>query len=134
MTAATLDARVKDLAAQLRCLVCQNQSIADSNAPLAMDLRGQLVEQIAAGKTDTQIKHYMTERYGDFILYDPPFSGGNAVLWLGPFVLLAVAIMVAARTIRQHHDAQPLADADREIENGATQARNINPSESGTPS
>ena len=98
---ANTEARLKALAEELRCLVCQNQTIADSNAPLALDLRNQIRGQIAAGRSDTQIRDYMVERYGDFVLYRPPFKASTAILWIGPFALLAlglgIAIVVARR-------------------------------------
>lgn len=80
--------RVKALAHELRCLVCQNQTIADSNADLAIDLRTQIREQIQAGKTDQEIKDYMVARYGDFVLYRPPVQSNTALLWAAPFLLL----------------------------------------------
>lgn len=80
--------RVKALAHELRCLVCQNQTIADSNADLAIDLRTQIREQIQAGKTDQEIKDYMVARYGDFVLYRPPVQSNTALLWAAPFMLL----------------------------------------------
>lgn len=87
------------LASQLRCLVCQNQSIAESNAELAVDLRNKLREQIAAGKTDAEILEYMTARYGDFVLYRPPFKATTALLWLGPALLAIVGGVVVVRLI-----------------------------------
>ena len=97
--------REVELAAQLRCLVCQNQSIAESNAGLAADLRNQLREQIAAGKTDAQIVDYMTARYGDFVLYNPPFKAVTALLWLGPALLLVIGAFVASRIVRARRRA-----------------------------
>jgi cytochrome c-type biogenesis protein CcmH len=97
--------REVELAAQLRCLVCQNQSIADSNAGLAEDLRNQLREQIAAGKTDAQIVEYMTARYGDFVLYKPPLKPTTVLLWLGPALLLGAGVLVAARMVRARRRA-----------------------------
>lgn len=82
------ESRLKGLAEELRCLVCQNQTIADSNAPLAHDLRNQIREQIARGRTDSDIRDYMVERYGDFVLYRPPLRATTVLLWVGPFVLL----------------------------------------------
>lgn len=76
------------LAGELRCLVCQNQTIADSHAPLAEDLRRQVREMIARGETDAQIIDFMTQRYGDFVLYRPPLKGSTVALWFGPFALL----------------------------------------------
>jgi len=84
-----IERRLKDLAEQLRCLVCQNQTIADSNAPLALDLRNQIRAQIAQGRSDDEIRAYMVERYGDFVLYKPPFKANTALLWLAPALLLA---------------------------------------------
>lgn len=82
--------RLKALSEELRCLVCQNQTLADSNAELAIDLRNQVHEQIAAGRSDGQIRDYMVERYGDFVLYKPPVQGNTALLWGAPFGLLAI--------------------------------------------
>lgn len=73
--------RVVEVSEQLRCLVCQNQSIADSNAELAVDLRNQVIEQVKAGKTNKEIVDYMVERYGDFVLYKPPFKANTVILW-----------------------------------------------------
>jgi len=92
--------REVELASQLRCLVCQNQSIAESHADLAADLRNQVREQIAAGKTDAEIIDYMTARYGDFVLYKPPFKPTTALLWLGPALLLIAGALVATRVVR----------------------------------
>ena len=115
----TLDAageqRVKALAHELRCLVCQNQTIADSNADLAIDLRTQIREQIQAGKTDSQIKDYMVARYGDFVLYRPPVQSNTLLLWVAPFVLLigAVAFLFWQLAKRRRFTvAQPMSDDD----------------------
>ena len=93
--------RAVKLAEKLRCLVCQNQSIADSNAELANDLRGQIREQIAAGKSDQDIRDYLVARYGDFVLFDPPFKGSTYVLWLGPFAILVLAAIGVAIFFRR---------------------------------
>jgi cytochrome c-type biogenesis protein CcmH len=77
------------LTTELRCLVCQNQSLADSHADLAIDLRNQVRSQMRAGKSDAEIREFMVARYGDFVLYRPPFKSTTALLWAGPFVLLA---------------------------------------------
>jgi cytochrome c-type biogenesis protein CcmH len=92
--------REYEIAQQLRCLVCQNQSIAESNAELAVDLRNKVREQIAAGKSDGEIIDYMTARYGDFVLYRPPFKAQTALLWLGPALLLVLGLIIAARVVR----------------------------------
>jgi cytochrome c-type biogenesis protein CcmH len=106
---AKVEQRLKTLAEELRCLVCQNQTIADSNAPLALDLRNQIRGQIAAGRSDGQIRAYMVERYGDFVLYRPPFKASTLALWLGPFLLLVVggAAFVAIVKRRRAADAPP---------------------------
>jgi cytochrome c-type biogenesis protein CcmH len=91
-----LEARMLAITGELRCLVCQNQTIADSHADLAVDLRQEVREMLKRGQTDEQIRHYMTDRYGDFILYRPPLKATTAVLWLGPALLLAVALAALA--------------------------------------
>ncbi len=83
-----LEARMVHVTSELRCLVCQNQTIADSHADLAVDLRRQVREQLQEGKSDREIIDYMTARYGDFVLYRPPFKAATALLWLGPALLL----------------------------------------------
>lgn len=85
-----LDARLKKLEEELRCLVCQNQSLADSNAPLAEDLRREVRALAAQGKNDEEIKTFLVARYGDFVLYDPPVKRITWLLWFGPFALLAL--------------------------------------------
>jgi len=85
---AVLEARVQALAAELRCLVCQNQSLADSHADLAVDLKNQVREQLRAGRNEAEVMTYMTDRYGDFVLYRPPLKATTLLLWLGPALLL----------------------------------------------
>jgi cytochrome c-type biogenesis protein CcmH len=97
--------RIRNLEEKLRCLVCQNQTLADSNAELASDLRKQVRDQVAAGKSDAQIVDYLVQRYGDFVLYDPPFKTTTLLLWLGPFVLLAAAALVLVTTLRRRRRA-----------------------------
>lgn len=87
----------KEVASELRCLVCQNQSLADSHASLAVDLKDKIAEQIRAGKTNEEIKSYMQDRYGEFVIYKPAYSMDNAVLWLGPFVVLVIAVVLARK-------------------------------------
>jgi cytochrome c-type biogenesis protein CcmH len=110
-------ARAVALAAELRCLVCQNQTIADSNAELAVDLRREINVQIAAGKTDTDIIDFMVTRYGDFVLYRPPLKSATVLLWFGPglFILGGIAVlvrMIRARRARLQNDV-PLTDEQR---------------------
>jgi cytochrome c-type biogenesis protein CcmH len=111
---AEVERREVAIAAELRCLVCQNQSIAESNADLARDLRLQIREQLRAGKSDEEIRSYMTARYGDFVLYRPPLKPGTVLLWFGPFVLLAVGVIVAARIVRARRTAAGLSASERE--------------------
>jgi cytochrome c-type biogenesis protein CcmH len=109
--------REVELAKQLRCLVCQNETIADSRAGLAVDLRNKLREQMAAGKTDAEIIAFMTERYGDFVLYRPPLKATTVLLWAGPFALLAIGVLIGWRVVRTRARAAapaPLSEADRE--------------------
>jgi len=84
-----LDARLKRLETELRCLVCQNQTLADSNAPLAEDLRREVRELATSGRSDDEIRAYLVARYGDFVLYEPPVKPATWLLWFGPFMLLA---------------------------------------------
>ena len=93
--------RVQGIASQLRCLVCQNQSIADSDADLAVDLRKQVIEQINAGRTDEEIIKYMVDRYGDFVLYNPPFKASTVILWVGPAVLFFGAVIAFYINLRR---------------------------------
>jgi len=95
-----IEARLKTLAVELRCLVCQNQTLADSNAPLAEDLRREVREMIAKDMSDREIIDFLVQRYGDFVLYRPPWKASTTLLWLGPFLLLiagATALVLALR-------------------------------------
>ena len=112
-----LEKRVQRLSEELRCLVCQNQSLADSNADLAVDLRNQVRELMQQGQTDAQIREFMVARYGDFVLYNPPVKSATLLLWLGPFVLLAVAGVALVTYLRRRDRELPvqlLSDEDRE--------------------
>ena len=95
-----LENRVVKLTSDLRCLVCQNQSLADSHADLAIDLKNQVRSQMQAGKSDAEIRDYMVARYGDFVLYDPPFKSTTLLLWAGPFALLLVGLLGLAAYLR----------------------------------
>jgi len=90
----------------LRCLVCQNQTIADSNAGLAQDLRREVRQMLKQGKSEAQVREFMVTRYGDFILYRPPFKVTTLLLWLGPFVLLIAAIWIHRRTVAGRTEAR----------------------------
>ena len=105
-----LEARVMVIAEELRCLVCQNETIAASHADLAVDLRTQIRQKLTQGQSDRQILDFMVERYGDFVLYRPPLKTTTILLWLGPFALLALALAVLAVNIRRRRGAaQPAA-------------------------
>ena len=96
-----LQHRYETINRELRCLVCQNQTIADSNATLAQDLRREVREMIAAGKTDDEIREFMIERYGDFVLYRPRMTAQNFLLWAAPALLLLIAAVVLVRVVRR---------------------------------
>jgi cytochrome c-type biogenesis protein CcmH len=110
-----LEERVMAIAAQLRCPVCQNQTIAESDADLAKDLRGQIREQLQRGRGENDVVAYMTERYGDFVLWRPPFKSTTLVLWLGPALLVLLGLIgLFYRLAREREDgAIDLSDAER---------------------
>ena len=108
-----VDKRVTALAHELRCLVCQNQTLADSNAPLAVDLRNQIREQLAAGASEREVVDFMVARYGDFVLYRPPFKATTLALWIGPFVFLLAGAWLLRRLLRRRAPAPELSEADR---------------------
>jgi len=112
-----LEARVMDIAEELRCLVCQNETIAASHADLAVDLRAQIRSKLSQGQSSQQILDFMVERYGDFVLYRPPLKPLTLFLWLGPFALLALAAVVLALNVRRHRRAvvaEPLSPAEQQ--------------------
>ncbi len=96
-----LEARMTRITSELRCLVCQNQTIADSNADLAVDLRKQTRELLKQGKSDREVVEYMTARYGDFVLYRPPLQPNTALLWFGPAAMLVAGTAVLVLVLRQ---------------------------------
>jgi len=108
------EARLRLLEEKLRCLVCQNQSLADSPAGLADDLRRTLREQVKSGRSDQEILDFMVARYGDFVLYKPPFKATTALLWVGPFVLLALALVTLAAMARRRRNATAEPDLGAE--------------------
>ena len=110
-----LEKRVMALAEELRCLVCQNQTLADSNAPLAEDLRNQLRERMREGKSDREVVDFLVERYGDFVLYRPPLKATTVLLWFGPLLLLAAGFAVLLRRVRRRRAAveSGVSEADR---------------------
>ena len=111
-----LEKRLLALSQELRCLVCQNETLAESRAGLAEDLRREIREQIKAGKTDQEIIAFLTARYGDFVLYRPRVMPTTYLLWFGPFVLLAIGLLFLYRQLKQRRvqiTQQPLTDQDR---------------------
>ncbi|WMJ69821.1 cytochrome c-type biogenesis protein [Stenotrophomonas sp. 24(2023)] len=104
------EARFHDLAAQLRCVQCQNQSLADSNAQIAQDLRREVLELMQQGRDDAQIKQFLVERYGQFVLYQPPLQPGTWLLWGGPLLLLGAGALLVTRIV--HRRAQRVVAAE----------------------
>jgi cytochrome c-type biogenesis protein CcmH len=102
-----LEARMVRITAELRCLVCQNQTIADSNAGLAIDLKNQVREMLRRGDSDQQIIAFMTERYGDFVLYRPPLKKTTAILWFGPAILLVGGLLILFLVLRRRSRMDP---------------------------
>lgn len=109
-----LELRYRQLSLELRCPKCQNQNIADSNAPISQDLRKLLYQQLEAGASDQEILDYMVARYGEFVRYRPSFNGATAALWLAPFVLLLAGITAAMLTLRGRRKASAVLSDDDE--------------------
>lgn len=111
---AALELRVNQLASELRCLVCQNQTIADSHAELAVQLKNEVRTQLAQGRSDDEVRDFMVARYGDFVLYRPPVSAATALLWAGPAVLLLIGLGLLVQHIRARHrlDATSASELD----------------------
>jgi Uncharacterized protein involved in biosynthesis of c-type cytochromes len=111
--------RFQHLTQRLRCPMCQNETLADSNAPIARDLRNQVFKLMQQGQSDAQIKQYLVARYSDYVLYDPPLKPGTWLLWFGPLLILlggATAVLVAIR--KRHRDDAVNSTGDAPIENG----------------
>lgn len=106
------ESRYQDLIHELRCLVCQNQSLAESNADLAQDLRRQTYDMLRQGASDREIVDYMVARYGDFVLYRPPLHGTTVLLWTGPFLLLLTGLFVMLRIVGKRRTAEAAVQDD----------------------
>ena len=115
------EARLVVIAEELRCMVCQNESLASSHAELAQDLRNEVRDLIRQGKTDPEIKDYLVKRYGDFVLYRPAFKPTTWLLWVGPFVLLGVGLWVLWGVLRQRRQTAPAATLSAEERQRAQQ-------------
>lgn len=113
---AAAEQHFKDLISELRCLVCQNQSLADSDAELAHDLRAEVYEMVQDGKSDAEIIEFLVNRYGDFVLYKPPVKPSTYLLWFGPFALMILAGVLLLRAVRRQKRMAPteISEADRQ--------------------
>ena len=109
------EARARAIFRDVRCLVCQNESIDDSNAELAADLRRIVREEVSAGRSDAEIRSFLTDRYGEYVLLKPQFSWGNAVLWLAPFAIVLAGLAMLLGRLRNRNDETELSqdEADR---------------------
>ncbi len=107
-----LEARLKAMSHELRCLVCQNQTLSDSNAPLAEDLRREIRAQMREGKTDQEVIDYLVTRYGDFVRYRPPVNNSTALLWFGPFLILIIGGFVLYRVLKKHAGGDEIKGED----------------------
>lgn len=107
-----LEARLKAMSHELRCLVCQNSTLADSSAPLAEDLRKEIRAQMRAGKSDKEVVNYLVARYGDFVRYRPPVNNSTALLWFGPFLLLIIGGFVLYRVLKKHAGSDEINGED----------------------
>lgn len=107
-----LEARLKVMSEELRCLVCQNQTLADSHAALAEDLRREIRLQMQAGKTNQEVMDYLVSRYGDFVRYRPPFNTTTALLWVGPFMLMLAGLVSLIVMLRRRQTSNTEASSD----------------------
>ncbi|MEB8432478.1 cytochrome c-type biogenesis protein CcmH [Cocleimonas sp. KMM 6892] len=116
-----------NLIAELRCVKCQNQNLAESNAELAKDMRDKTYEMIKQGKTREDVVNYMTARYGDFVLYKPPFKSKTLLLWIGPPVFLILSLFLLLKLIRKqgHEKSEPLTEAQRESVRAALDSKRL---------
>jgi cytochrome c-type biogenesis protein CcmH len=112
------EVRFQNLTRELRCLVCQNENLADSNADLARDLRHEVFDLMQQGKSDAQIKQYLVDRYSDFVLYDPPVQSSTLLLWFGPLAILVAGALVVVVTVRRRGRATAAVANDRPADEG----------------
>ncbi len=117
--------RYKELLEELRCPKCQNQNLLDSDAPIAKDLRRRTRSLIEEGKSNEEVKSYMLDRYGDFVLYKPRFNAATALLWLGPFILLAIVVIVLLRRIKNKTEEELLKPSQSDDEATRIKVRNL---------
>jgi cytochrome c-type biogenesis protein CcmH len=107
-----LEARLKSVSQELRCLVCQNSTLADSSAPLAEDLRREIRVLMREGKSDKEVVDFLVVRYGDFVLYRPPVNNSTAFLWFGPFIILLIGAFVLYRVLKKHAGSDDIQGED----------------------
>jgi cytochrome c-type biogenesis protein CcmH len=112
------EVRFQSLTRELRCLVCQNENLADSNADLARDLRHEVFDLMQQGKSDDEIKQYLVDRYSDFVLYDPPMKASTMLLWFGPFLILLAGAAVVVVTVRRRGRATAAVANDKPTDEG----------------
>jgi cytochrome c-type biogenesis protein CcmH len=112
--------RLYRLTSELRCLVCQNESLADSSAPLAIDLKNEIRARMASGESDTQIKQFLIDRYGNFVIYRPPFNAATLLLWLGPLLLVGGGAFALWRNLRANSAGDGADQADDAREESAS--------------
>lgn len=117
--------RYRGLIEELRCVVCQNQNLADSDAPLAKDLREIAADMIRSGASDEEVKSFMRERYGDFVLYRTPFNASTAFLWLGPIVILLLVLFGLLRHLRRRQDQDLITTSHAENDTNRVKVRNL---------
>jgi len=110
-----IEQRLTKLAEELRCMVCQNETLAGSHSELAEDLRVEIRAQMAAGKNDQQVIEYLTERYGDFVLYNPPFKPVTFLLWLGPLLFLLIGVTVWYQTMKRRRTMQEVPMDEKQL-------------------
>jgi cytochrome c-type biogenesis protein CcmH len=113
-----IEARLKALSTELRCLVCQNTTLSDSNAPLAEDLRNEIRTLMREGKSDEEVTAYLVARYGDFVRYKPPVQANTALLWFGPFVILLIGVVLLFKVLKKQAASQ--------VEDGEERTEGIN--------
>lgn len=112
-----IESRLKALSTELRCLVCQNTTLSDSNAPLAEDLRNEIRTLMREGKTDEEVTAYLVARYGDFVRYKPPVQANTALLWFGPFIILIIGVVILFKVLKKHAANNQLATSEEHMEN-----------------
>ncbi|MEQ8666911.1 MAG: cytochrome c-type biogenesis protein CcmH [Rhodospirillales bacterium] len=117
-----LEARAREISKDLRCLVCQNQSIDDSDADLARDLRLIVRERLVAGDSNDAVKEYVVERYGDYVLLTPPVNAATILLWAGPGIILLLAVVIAGFSYRRHGQAAPADDGISDLDKARVEA------------